>query len=197
MEAIRWVPLERVGELERLIAAELRSPRPARRRDAIGVALGLHGLRVGEVCRAERAHLFVAARTLDVPTLKGGRARTVPLHHSLVTAIETQLGARAAGSRYLLGARGGGQVRKQQLQQLANRLFDRLLGPGHGLTFHSLRHTFAMRLYAETKDLFLVQRLLGHKSVRSTEVYTRSLAVVPVSCLVAVGDLAPLRLRRG
>jgi len=45
-----------------------------------------------------------------------------------------------------------------------------------------------MRVYADTKDLILVKRLLGHKSVKSTEVYAASLANVPDGCLVQFSD---------
>ena len=47
-EVVRWFPLDRIGELERAIAGELRAARRTRRRDAIAVALGLHGTRRGQ-----------------------------------------------------------------------------------------------------------------------------------------------------
>ena len=41
------------------------------------------------------------------------------------------------------------------------------------VTVHSLRHTFATRLYEKTGDLYLVQRALGHRNITTTEVYAR------------------------
>jgi integrase len=41
-------------------------------------------------------------------------------------------------------------------------------------TFHSLRHTYAMRLYDTTKDLLLVQQALGHRAIQNTTVYARA-----------------------
>jgi site-specific recombinase XerD len=38
---------------------------------------------------------------------------------------------------------------------------------------HSLRHTFATRLYRKTGDLYLVQRALGHRQITTTEIYAR------------------------
>ncbi len=46
-----------------------------------------------------------------------------------------------------------------------------ILRPNQNLGVRSLRHTFAIRLYAKTKDIQLVQRVLGHKSILNTMVY--------------------------
>ena len=40
-------------------------------------------------------------------------------------------------------------------------------------SIHSLRHTFATRLYRKTGGLYLVQRALGHRQITTTEVYAR------------------------
>ena len=42
-----------------------------------------------------------------------------------------------------------------------------------GRSLHSLRHTFALREYARTKDIYYVKGLLGHSSVTVTEIYMR------------------------
>lgn len=189
-EVVRWFPLDRIEELQGAIAGELRAARRTRRRDAIAVALGLHGMRVGEVARATVADFFAAARTLYVPPFKRGRARRLDLHSSLVDAIAGELAGRRMTSPRILCTCSGRRVHHARFQQAAHRVFCAVLGPDHGLTFHALRHTFAMRIYAATKDLSLVQRMLGHRSIQSTEVYARSLAEIPEQCLVQVGHSA-------
>lgn len=179
---MRFIPLELVPALEAAICAEIERGSWTRRRDALAVALGLHGLRVGEVCRARRDDLFVGGCLLHVKTLKKGRVREVPLHSSLVTALLDWRGD--ARHSWLLHSRPGNQVHRSQFERAAHRLTRQVLS--QPLKFHALRHTFAMRLYAETSDLFLVQQLLGHRSVRSTEVYAASLARVPDACLVRI-----------
>lgn len=183
-EPIRWFPLDRIGDLEAEIAAGLAARSWCLRRDAIAVALGLHGLRVGEVCNLQPDDFRPATRRLFVRTLKKGRARLVTLHGSVVQAIQWWAPARAIGSAWLLFSRSGNRLDPKRAQAQARRWFDRILGPGHRLTFHSLRHTFGMRLYAETGDVMLCKRELGHASVSSTEVYVRALAEVPEACLV-------------
>ena len=41
------------------------------------------------------------------------------------------------------------------------------------LNFHCLRHTFAVRTYLQTRDIFAVSRMLGHTSLKTTEVYAQ------------------------
>ena len=89
-----------------------------------------------------------------------------------------------AAHPWLLFTRSGNRVHRTHFERAARRLTRQVLG--EPLKFHALRHTFAMRLYAETGDLFLVKQLLGHHSVKSTEVYAASLARVPEACLVRI-----------
>lgn len=42
-----------------------------------------------------------------------------------------------------------------------------------GKTLHCLRHSFAIRMWVELGDIFLVKRLLGHSTVKTTEIYTK------------------------
>lgn len=193
---ITWFPLDRIDELEGAILDQLRDRKRARRRDALACALGLSGLRSGEVSQLALSDLQVPLRRLRVRTLKGGPERALALHESLVRELlgwrgldrQRLLFAKLAPSSLLLPSNRGGQVRREQFNAMAKRLFDELLGsPLHGLTFHGLRHTFAMRVYQESRDLFLTQRLLGHSSVQTTEIYAKSLATIPEGCLVKLG----------
>lgn len=92
--------------------------------------------------------------------------------------------AKPADGDLLLPSTRGTPVRRETFNRMARKIFDALLGAAHGLTFHSLRHTFAMRVYAESRDLFLTKQLLGHASVSTTEIYARSLAELPEACRV-------------
>jgi integrase/recombinase XerD len=57
--------------------------------------------------------------------------------------------------------------------QLRLKLWLKLAGITRQLSVHSLRHTFATRLYRQTGDLRLVQRALGHRHIATTEIYAR------------------------
>ena len=66
-----------------------------------------------------------------------------------------------------------------------SRSFTRLVkevGIEKGLTCHALRHSFAYRMWLEVRDLQMVREMLGHSSVKVTEIYTR----VPIDFLKQV-----------
>lgn len=192
---ISWFPLPEIERLEDGILSQLEDRRRSRRRDALACALGLSGLRSGEVSQLVIGDLSVPLLRLNVRTLKGGPDRALELDASLVQELlawrgldqrQQMLVAKLGPKDLLLPNCHGRKVRREQFNAMARRLFDGLLGQMHGLTFHSLRHTFAMRAYQESRDLFLVQRMLGHSSVQTTEIYARSLAALPAACRVVL-----------
>ena len=200
---IKWFPLDRVVSLERAISRELESTRTARRRDAVACFLGLCGLRSSEISQLifrDMQVIYNESKGVDygllrVRTTKKGNDRTLNLHASLVSSMLGWNGLRSfKPNELILPNCHGRKVRRDQFNNTAKKIFACLLGNLHGLTFHSLRHTFAMRAYAKTGDIRLVQRKLGHTAVRTTEVYVRSLAELPDDCMPRVagwGDGTP------
>jgi integrase/recombinase XerC len=67
---------------------------------------------------------------------------------------------------------GAGGLGARQIQLNFARWL-RQAGITRRFSIHSLRHTFACRLYRKTGDLYIVQRALGHRQITTTEVYAR------------------------
>jgi len=118
------------------------------------------GLRCSEIANADRKH--VVGRRLRVLG-KGGKVRMVPVSDA---AWEELIAPIASGP--LLG----GDVDPAKLTEGQRRVW-RKLGLPEGLTLHSGRHWFATRLLENGVDIRVVQVLLGHASIRTTEGYTQ------------------------
>ncbi|HEY7010565.1 MAG TPA: site-specific tyrosine recombinase XerD [Jatrophihabitantaceae bacterium] len=127
------------------------------------------GLAVDDVDLAERTVLL---------TGKGGKQRRVPLGSYAARAVEDYLvrarPALASAGRgtpaLFLNARGGPLSRQSAWTVL--RTAAERAGLAAGISPHTLRHSFATHLMDGGADVRVVQELLGHASVTTTQIYT-------------------------
>lgn len=121
------------------------------------------GLRRGEISRVHAADL---SRGRDGWTIlvhgKGDRERELPLSDGLAAAIRL----RAGGDWLFPGDYlGTGHVSPAWVGKLTSRALP------EGWTLHKLRHRFATVVHEHTHDLVVVQTLLGHASLATTQLY--------------------------
>jgi site-specific recombinase XerD len=142
------------------------------RDDAVLELLYGCGLRVAELCGLDGGDLDLRGRTVTVWG-KGGRQRRVPMHDRCVEAVSvwTEHGRTFfAGPDSPPGAvflnRAGRRLGPRDVRRLLDR---RSPVPTHP---HALRHSFATHLLDGGADLRVVQELLGHASLQTTQVYT-------------------------
>ena len=73
---------------------------------------------------------------------------------------------------YLFESERGGKLTTRTAQKVFEKALKRT-GIEKDATFHSLRHSFATHLLESGVDVRYVQELLGHKNIRTTQIYTR------------------------
>ncbi len=141
------------------------------------------GLRVSELVTLPRTVLAGDGKVLTIKG-KGGRERLVPLTGPSIAALSRFLAASAAGDavstgpskHYLFPSRSAeGHLTRQRLgQDLKTLALDAGLDPER-VSPHVLRHAFASHLLDRGADLRVVQQLLGHADISTTEIYTHVL----------------------
>lgn len=85
-------------------------------------------------------------------------------------AVRGQLGA-PAHARVFINARGG-PLTTRSVQRIVEHYAAKVLAAGREVSPHTLRHTFATHMLNAGADLRVVQELLGHESLSSTQIYT-------------------------
>ena len=156
------------GEV-RLVLSGVRHPV---RRMALATIYAL-GLRLNEGLSLEAGHIDSARRMVWVRDGKGARDRGVPLPRPLLERLRRYWKTErpASATTYLFVPSGGkAPLHETTLQKtfLAARADARLAKEA---TIHTLRHSYATHLLEEGISLRTIQQVLGHKSLRTTELY--------------------------
>jgi len=128
------------------------------------------GLRVSELVALKTFEVNLDANVIRVMG-KGSKERLVPLGEEAAHWISRYLEQRKSGANALfITGRGRGMTR-QAFWHLIRRYGARAI-PGKKLSPHVLRHAFATHLINHGADLRVVQLLLGHADISTTQIYT-------------------------
>jgi site-specific recombinase XerD len=164
------------GDVTRLVEdTPAQSRRPLRDRALLEVMYAT-GLRVSEVAGLLGAQVRADEGFVTVVG-KGGKERVVPLGRRAKEALAAYLEGerprllRGRTSPYVFVRAGGRPLSRQSIWKLV-RHRARAAGVHGRVTPHTLRHTFATHLLGGGADLRVVQALLGHADIGTTQIYT-------------------------
>jgi integrase/recombinase XerD len=134
------------------------------------------GLRVSELVNLRHGQINLNQGVIRVLG-KGNRERLIPLGEEAVRwLIEFSRGSRAEillerQTDYLFPTRRGDRMTRQAFWHIIKR-YARKAGISKDLSPHTLRHAFATHLLNHGADLRVVQMLLGHSDLSTTQIYT-------------------------
>jgi integrase/recombinase XerD len=175
-----------INQVSSLIEAALANDKSVSLRDkAILEILYSSGARVSEVVAINVNDVAVVAaggEEIRIVKLrgKGGKERVVPLGSFSVKAIDDYLvrvrpllaskGSTGKSEALFLNQRGSRMSRQSTWQIVVDAA--KHIGLREGISPHVLRHSFATHLLDGGADIRVVQELLGHSSVTTTQIYT-------------------------
>jgi len=128
------------------------------------------GLRVAECCGLDRDDVDRRQGTVRVMG-KGGKERVVPVGDEALHAVGSWLAVRGKERGALFTNARGGRLTTRSVQRIVKRRA-RAAGIDRRVTPHTLRHSFATHMLGEGADLRLIQELLGHSRLSTTQRYT-------------------------
>ncbi|GIF00966.1 tyrosine recombinase XerD [Paractinoplanes rishiriensis] len=170
-----------VDQVTRLLATGDDSPLGLRGRALLEFLYGT-GARISEAVGADVDDLDLAGEPAAVLHGKGGRTRVVPVGAYARAAVEAYLVrgrpalvANGSGTPAIFLNARGGRLSRQSAWTILHRAAEAAGLPVDGpaaVSPHTLRHSYATHLLDGGADVRVVQELLGHASVTTTQVYT-------------------------
>ncbi len=134
------------------------------------------GLRVSEVVGLKIRHIDSKRMVVHIVGAKGKKDRYVPLPESILPLLR-QYYRTYKPKEYLLEGQYGGAYAKSSLQQVFKKAMKKA-GIKKDIGIHGLRHSYATHLLESGADMRFIQELLGHNSIKTTQLHTK---VIPRS----------------
>jgi integrase/recombinase XerD len=129
------------------------------------------GLRSGELLSLKPADIDSERMLISVRKSKGNRDRTVPLSRKVLEMLREYYRRYRPVVWLFEGQHAGMPYDERSLQQVMKQAV-RKAGIKKPVTLHWLRHSYATHLLESGTDIRYIQELLGHKSSKTTEIYT-------------------------
>jgi len=166
-----------VREVQKILELPDKEDERSIRDRAILELLYATGMRISELIGLERA-VFVPEITYIMVSGKGGKERLVPLGHFAIGAVGKYLNiarpllarGKPDDNRLFITRHGRGFSRSGMWKLIHGYI--RKAGISKKVTPHTFRHSFATHLLEGGADLRVVQELLGHASINTTQIYT-------------------------
>ena len=136
----------------------------------IAVAYGA-GLRVAEVVSLRVRDIDFSTLQIFVRCGKGCKDRVTLFPEKILMEFRHFVHGKKQ-SDYVFESERGGKLSTRTAQKIFGIVLEKS-GIAKNATFHSLRHSFATHLLENGTDIRFIQQLLGHSSLRTTQIYTR------------------------
>lgn len=137
------------------------------------------GIRVSELCGLNIEDIDLKEGLIKVKG-KGNKERIVPIGQKAKEALKKYLalrsilkikkGIKTEDSALFINLRGS-RVSTRQIRKIVDK-YAKTIGLLEKISPHTMRHTFATHLLMEGADLRVIQELLGHSSLSTTQIYT-------------------------
>jgi integrase/recombinase XerD len=162
-------------QVEALLSAPVVSDPLGNRDRTMFEVLYATGLRVSELVSLRQGHVDLNQGVIRMPG-KSGRERIIPLSEPAIRALKGFSGVRdeillERQTDYLFPTRRGDRMTRQAFWHIIKR-YARKAGIATELSPQTLRHAFATHLLNHGADLRVVQMLLGHSDLSTTQIYT-------------------------
>lgn len=130
------------------------------------------GLRISEVISLKVEDVDWNTGKVHIKEGKGKRDRIVFFNSTLLEEVKKLKDRLKIGSTGLLFPNNKGKMLDKNNVNRMLKTYGKKSGVEKHFTFHTFRHTYGTKLYKETGDIRIVQKVLGHSDISTTQIYT-------------------------
>ncbi len=162
-------PLPNIFSLEQ-VSTLIKSIRNEKHRVMLSIGYGC-GLRSGEVVKLRPEDIKSDLGMLFVLKSKGNKDRMVPISANLISQLREYFKIYRPKVWLFEGEKEGEHYSQRSLQMVFRKAVERCKFPSKH-KFHDLRHSYATHLMDAGTNQHVIQKILGHNDIRTTEIYT-------------------------
>jgi len=129
------------------------------------------GLRVGEMIKMKIIDIDSSRMLIHIKAAKGMKDRMVPLSQKLLKMLRAYY-KEYAPKKFLFEGQSGNEYTAVSFNQLLKRATKKAK-INKQFSSHALRHSYATHLLEQGTDVRVIQKLLGHNSIKTTMIYTQ------------------------
>ena len=128
------------------------------------------GLRVSEIINLKKQDINFGESLIHIKLAKGKKDRFVKIPESLINELKSYCNLHE--EEFLFPSNRGGKLTKKTIAKIVKNA-GKKAGVKKRVYPHLLRHSFATHLLEEGVDLKIIQKLLGHSDIKTTQIYTQ------------------------
>lgn len=162
------------SELKKLLLSPDISTEKGIRDRSILICLAFTGMRLSEIVGLDLDDVSFERKTIKVLG-KGSKERLTPMNQVVCDAISDYLNVRPiSDDKAVFLNRFNNRFNGRSIENIVKKYVLMSGIAGNKISPHKLRHTFATLLHMKDVDIIEIQNLLGHESIKSTQIYTHT-----------------------
>jgi len=130
------------------------------------------GLRMGELLCLKPEHIDRERMEVNVKLSKGNKSRNIPVEQNVINLLDRYL-LEYKPNEYLFNGQFGNTYTESSINQFL-KYWAKKAGITKRISAHTLRHSYATHLHESGIELAVIQDLLGHSNIKTTDIYTKT-----------------------
>lgn len=130
------------------------------------------GLRMGELLYLKPEHIDRDRMEVNIKGAKGNKSRNIPIEQNVLILLDKYLNEYKP-KEYIFNGQFGNLYSERSINQFL-KYWCKKAGVNKSISAHTLRHSYATHLHESGIELAVIQELLGHSNIKTTDIYTKT-----------------------